>query len=331
MSISAMPEIKGEINTLDDRLAMGLPPYHQTLKFQNIHKITQALRRYTNDELIALLETSSIPLVQRYAAGMLLGIMGDRRLSTLNPSMKLIPKSTFLMGTPIEEVEKVCQQFQSVGVKKEWILKETPAFEVGIPAFKMGVYPVTNQEYLEFLEETQFDELPSNWLFGRYPAHLSNHPVFSVSEVAAETYTRWLSQKTGRKFRLPTEIEWEYAARGTDRREYPWGNQFHESYCNTAELGLFASTPVGIFPEGASAFGLLDMAGNVEEFTSNDYWTYPNGADITDDLMISRERYKVARGGSFTRFADLARCARRHGHYHKSIYIMGFRLAESLY
>ena len=323
-------EIKGEINTLDDRAAMALPQNHVSLKFQDISKVIRTLHTLSRDELGVLIETPAIPLLQRYAAGQLLGLLGDVRIKIFEPEMILIPKGSARIGTSVKEAEKVSQLFHSLGVKKEWIMKETPQFEWQINAFKMGKYPISNSEYLEFLEDTRYHELPTSWQFGRYPQHLSNHPVYSVSETAAEVYTQWLSHKTQRNFRLPSEVEWEYAARGLDGREYTWGNEFKENHCNTAEFGLFSSTPIGLFTEGKSPFGLLDMAGNVEEFTANHYWVYPGGTIIEDDLAITRNTYKVARGGSFTRFCDLARCARRHGFYHKPIYVMGFRLAETI-
>ena len=93
------------------------------------------------------------------------------------------------------------------------------------------------------------------------------------------------------------------------------------------ESGLFQSSPVGIFSNGASYFGVMDMAGNVEEYVSNDYFPYGEET-VQDDLALTLGQYRIARGGSFTRFEDLARCSRRHGRYPSDIYVMGFRLAE---
>jgi formylglycine-generating enzyme required for sulfatase activity len=96
------------------------------------------------------------------------------------------------------------------------------------------------------------------------------------------------------------------------------------------ELGLLSTTPVGSFPEGASPFGVLDMAGTVEEYVSTHYHAYPGGDLVEDDLFKAVGCYRIARGGAFNRFSDLARCGRRHGPYPKSLYAIGFRLAEDI-
>jgi formylglycine-generating enzyme required for sulfatase activity len=156
----------------------------------------------------------------------------------------------------------------------------------------------------------------------------ANRPVYTVSPEAADAYVAWLAEKTGRSFRLPTEAEWEYAAAGIERREFPWGHVFDSRRVNTREGDFLCTTPVGMYPDGATPEGICDLAGNVEEFVSNDYVPYPGGRPVIDDLMQNRGSYRVARGGSFTRFRDLARTRRRHGRYQSSIYVMGFRLAE---
>jgi len=109
---------------------------------------------------------------------------------------------------------------------------------------------------------------------------------------------------------------------------FPWGEHFEGGLANTVEEGLFRSTPVGIFPGGRTHLGVFDLAGNVEEYTASQYKPYPNGKEVRDDLLVKEGSYHIARGGSFTRFSDLARSTRRHGWYKKDIYGMGFRLAE---
>ncbi|MDH4365995.1 MAG: formylglycine-generating enzyme family protein, partial [Acidimicrobiia bacterium] len=147
----------------------------------------------------------------------------------------------------------------------------------------------------------------------------------------ASRYCAWLADTTGRPFRLPTEAEWEYAATGGDGRRYPWGDEWDPTRANTAEAGPLTTTPVGVYPQGASPFGLLDLAGNVEEFVADDYHPYPGAEVVDDDLTATHgAAYRVARGGSFARHGDLARCARRHGWYPSAHYAMGFRLAESV-
>ena len=172
--------------------------------------------------------------------------------------------------------------------------------------------------------------IPKGWRFGRFPEHEANHPVHTVTAAQADAYCDWLAHATGRAFRLPTEAEWEYAAAGLQGHDFPWGDTWAADHANTAEEGLFCSSPVGAFPKGVSWCGAHDMAGNVEEYMADDYRIYPGGPEISDDLSIQLGSYRVARGGSFTRFRDLARTRRRHGRYASEVYVMGFRLAESL-
>ena len=106
------------------------------------------------------------------------------------------------------------------------------------------------------------------WRDGRLPKGRADHPVVMVSHADARAYAKWLSSETGRAWRLPTEVEWEKAARGTDGRHFPWGNTYNPTRLNSHDAGPFDTMPVGRFPNGASPFGLMDAAGQVFEWTS---------------------------------------------------------------
>lgn len=138
----------------------------------------------------------------------------------------------------------------------------------------IDVFPVTNKQYKEFLDENKEWPLPHNWskVIRRYPAGKSDHPVVLVSYKDAEQFCKWRSQKKGEKYRLPTEEEWEKAARGTDGREYPWGNNFNKKNCNTNESGIDDTTEVNSYPSGTSPYGCYDMAGNVWEWVTGSDW-----------------------------------------------------------
>ena len=319
-----------DINMMSDRAAMNLPDHFVDLRWDGPNHVLSSLRHLTATSLVALVEDSTSNIATKYAAATLLGLVGDPRLVVLSPSMMTVPAARIRLGLDPGSIDCVMRQFADTRILRSWIQKESPTYDADIPTFRMGRFPVTNLEYRMFLASTAYLELPTSWSFGKYPAFKSNHPVFTVSSAAAEAYAQWLAALTGRRFRLPSEAEWEYAAGGPEGLEFPWGPSFDREKANTAEFGLFDSTPVGIFTAGASPFGILDMAGNVEEYTASDYAAYPGGEFVTDDLAASQGTYRVARGGSFTRFRDLCRTRRRHGKYDREMYVMGFRLAEDL-
>jgi formylglycine-generating enzyme required for sulfatase activity len=171
---------------------------------------------------------------------------------------------------------------------------------VDVAEFYIGKYPVTNAQYAAFVQAKNYDR-PKHWKDGRIPAGKENHPVVYVSWDDSVAFCEWLSQATGRTFRLPTEAEWEKAARGGLRipgldgalmdnplpaRTYPWGDKFSKDKCNVSESGAADTTPVDEYsPAGDSPYGVADMAGNVWEW-------------VEDWYRLSRN-YHVLRGGSW--------------------------------
>jgi len=153
---------------------------------------------------------------------------------------------------------------------------------VSMQKFYMDRHPVTNAQFAAFLEATHYKPKdPTNflnhWVKGSPPKGLENHPVVYVSLEDARAYARWAVK------RLPTEVEWQYAAQGTDGRKYPWGNEPDSTKCNN---GLGRTTPVNAFPGGASPFGVMDLIGNVWQLTN----------DVYDDGTYY---FGIIRGGSF--------------------------------
>jgi formylglycine-generating enzyme required for sulfatase activity len=148
-----------------------------------------------------------------------------------------------------------------------------------------------------------------------------------VSCYDALVYCHWLSEATGRTIALPSEAQWEKAARGANSAriafwlDYPWGDRFDVAKCNTEESGFGGTTPVGIFAQGASPYGCLNMAGNVREWTRslwgtdlfNPEFDYPyDPADAArENLKAASEVHRVVRGGSWYLTRDHARCAAR--------------------
>lgn len=199
-----------------------------------------------------------------------------------------------------------------------------PIRQVTLRDFAIGKYPVTNGDWLGFLQATnkEIPQLVSN-------TELVLHPVVNVSWNDATEYCKFLMETTGRKFGLPTEAQWEFAARGPEGRTYPWGNESYEGRVNFNSGG---TTPVNHFSTGATPSRIFDMAGNVWEWTMNWYANGYNAMDLTDPKGPDSGTYRVLRGGSwFNDFSDFLDAAYRvnflpgvQGNY------VGFRLAEDL-
>jgi formylglycine-generating enzyme required for sulfatase activity len=314
-----------------DRERLGLPDRYVAGRLDAA--LAEAQRRFTGvgpAQLLATFESSSATLVERIAAGNLLALAGNPRIDPEAPEMIAIEGGEIGIGLPANEIEGVVDEYRVLGVTRAWISKECPRHSLRLPRYAIARYPVTNAEYRAFLLDTGHAELPSSWMFRRYPVERANHPVHTIPPESADAYAAWLATRTGRAFRLPREAEWELAAAGPEGREFPWGERFDADLANTAETGLFDTSPVGAFRGGESPFGLSDMAGNVEEYVADLYAPYPGGDAVDDHLNADGRVYRVARGGCFARFRDLARTRRRHGHNPRSpVYAMGFRLAET--
>ncbi len=317
---------------MTDQERLGLPNHYRVGRLDaSVGKAYQLLYGLSKSALLDVLRVPTSTLSERIACGNLLALVGDPRIETFNPKMVRISGGEVKIGLPKDSVDHVLQRFDGLGLNRIWIDKECPQHTVQLAPYMLALYPLTNAEYQTFLLATGYQEIPTSWDFRRYPLERSNHPVYTLTPEAADAYVSWLATSTGRAFRLPTEAEWEWAAAGPLMHEFPWGPDFDANLCNTAETGLFSSSPVGAFVGGESAFGLSDMAGNVEEYVSDPYQAYPGGAFVADHLVDIHGSYRVARGGSFARFRDLARTRRRHGHNPQSpTYAMGLRLAESI-
>jgi formylglycine-generating enzyme required for sulfatase activity len=330
MTDDQLTPLLARLHDADDRIAMGLPQQVVDRLPVESHDYVADLVSMSPEVLAGIVEDRSASQPRRFFSGQLLALLGDPRIRPDMPTMGDIPTATVHVGLDPRSVDSVLHQRIPHGLQRDWLLKECPRHRMHVKAFRMMRYPVTNCEYHRFLAETQYSSLPTSWRFGRYPHELANHPVWSVDEAAAGMYASWLSQRLGRRFRLPTEAEWEYAASGGDDREYPWGNEFDQDAANTVEAGPLSTTPVGMYPAGRSPFGIDDLAGNVEELVVSNYAPYPSGIRINDNVATSRRTYRITRGGSFTRFSDLAHCHRRHcwSAPHR-LYATGFRLVES--
>jgi len=168
---------------------------------------------------------------------------------------------------------------------------ERPQREIDLPAFYIDKTEVTNG---------QFKQVYPNHFF---PKGKAQEPVTNISFNQATEYARAVGK------RLPTEEEWEKAARGSDGREYPWGVDFKQELCNFSGTSLNAPTKTNSYRLGTSPYGCADMAGNVYEWTSSWYQAYPGNADVN---VQYGQIFRVLRGGSFQSDRFGVRCARRH-------------------
>lgn len=245
---------------------------------------------------------------------------------SIEPEMIRVPEDEFLMGS--KSRHKYAQN------------NEEPQHTLNLPTYYIARMPVTNAQYAAFIQATKRNP-PSHWK-GRYrhaPKGKESHPVVYVSWYDAVDYCNWLSGETDKPFRLPSEAEWEKAARGTKGLIYPWGNWWSKQRCNSGEDDWDDTTPVESYPRGASHYGLLGMAGNVWEWTLSLWgenplepsFDYPyNPEDGREDLEAGDEVRRVLRGGSYADGAGDVRCAVRRGHLPYRLFrTVGFRVAAS--
>ena len=210
--------------------------------------------------LAALLNGGHLTPRERMDAGDTLAQLGDPRpgVCTLEPDMVPVPAGAFLMG----------EKQHTVTIKE---------------AFAIGRYPVTNAQFRLFVDDDGYTEkwqhcwTKEGWqerqkggwteprLWENVEFAQANQPVVGISWFEAHAYGQWLAAKTGKPYRLPTEAEWERAARHSDGRTYPWGTGWQDGCANTKELGLSRTTAVGMFPVDTAVCGVQDMAGNVND------------------------------------------------------------------
>ena len=252
--------------------------------------------------LLTIIKNGLLPPFDRALAGEALAVLGDDRNFD---ELVAIPGGPFLMGDDDDT-------------------DASPQHEVMLPDFKIGRYPVTNSQYRQFVEATKREwDSEDGWR-----PDCANCPAVGMTWHDARDYCAWLTEvwrkngqiKADEAVRLPSEAEWEKAARGTDGRQYPWEDKWDETRCNTSESGIGRTCAVGMYPDGASPFGVLDLAGNVWEWTSSlwgkDPWDpafkYPyDPADGRENVGAGDEILRVLRGGSWFDDQDGARCAYR--------------------
>jgi formylglycine-generating enzyme required for sulfatase activity len=184
---------------------------------------------------------------------------------------------------------------------------ERPAHEVLVKPFFMDQYEVTSEDYQKFIDATGYPA-PQGWVGGKYPEGAARFPVTGVSWTDANAYAQWADK------RLPTEDEWEFAARGPASLLYPWGNDWNPNAANLLESGKGKVVDVGSYPEGASPYGIHDMLGNAWEWTASQLQSYSGGSIRQDSLPDDQRRnLKVIRGGCYLNSGKQAMATYRNG------------------
>ncbi|HVP21212.1 MAG TPA: SUMF1/EgtB/PvdO family nonheme iron enzyme [Anaerolineaceae bacterium] len=230
------------------------------------------------------------------------------------PVMIQIPEGPFFMGTSDQQIENLLanEDWAQEWYDKDLFTSEQPYHELNLPGYDMAKYPVTNLEYFQFIMATGH-RAPRGWAGFHYLDGTEEFPVVGVSLQDAITFIKWMNGLFNRDYRIPTEAEWEKAARGPDGRVYPWGDDFDPWRCNTDESGKRAPSPIGSYsPGGDSQYGVTDMAGNVWEWTISQFMPYPYNPN--DGREVRKPTTKLAvRGGAWYYSRKLARCASREG------------------
>lgn len=273
------------------------------------------------DEALGIFDavrSRAVPIETRIEAADALGQSGDPRLEPGHPGRYVqIPAGRFRMGAQKTDPSKPNHDPEADD-------DEGPVSVVTLAAYRIGRYPVTVTEYRGFLESGGYAD-PRYWTAGgrgprEAPDHweeqnrFPNRPVVGVTWYEALAYCRWAGGA------LPSEAEWERAARGTEGRRFPWGNEQPDpSRCNY-DQNVGHLTPVGVYPQGATPEGIHDLAGNVFEWTRSVSGTRPytfdfrypyDAGDGREDLEAGENVGRFLRGGAFGNNARDARCASR--------------------
>ncbi len=257
--------------------------------------------------------------------------------------MVLIRSARFLMGTERTDIPRLQKVF-AIDVANLFSA-EVPRHSVSLDSFYLDRYEVTNTQFKKFLDRNpswQKDGIPARyhngnylkpWNGNDYPEADANHPVTNVSWYAAVAYCQWAGK------RLPTEAEWEYAARGgLAGKAFPWGDEpADKSRANYGASGIGGTTPVGSY--AANGYGLFDMAGNVWEYLADEWALYPSSPQrnpvagvnlFLDDSFLNVKSRRVIRGGSWGGAPVNLRVSYRDSHPPEGARdFVGFRCAES--
>jgi len=309
------------------------------------------------NSLVKLIEASALTPRERAEAGDTLARLGDPRVGTMTDFLFCeIPAGPFLMGNT-KETDSMSDDDEVPQITYNKIKSN----------YYASRYPITNAQFELFMKDPHGYENNEWWTktgldwrkertasFKQGGAFdLPNHPVVRITWYEAAAFTRWLTNKmrnenaklkiwekedirdvqidfTKWEVRLPSEAEWEKAARGTQGLRYPWGNEITLDHANYSDTNIGSTSAVGTFPLGMNGYGLLDMSGNVWEWCATQWIGNYTDYDKNENNDLEGNVQRVVRGGSFNYYDRRVRCAVRDGFNPRNRYYdLGFRVVVS--
>ncbi len=320
------PEVSAQDPLFERALLAGLAVRENDLG-RNVQEQDHRKLEWIRQWLECTVELGALGTLDRVEAGRVLSLLGDRRRG-VGVGEDGVPEIDWVevpAGRSVLGVEG--------GGPNAWGGLERE--EVDLPAFRIARFAVTKAQYRAFVADGGYTEswrscwTEEGWQWkgetegpGEYREELrfDNHPQVGVSWYEAFAFCRWLTRKLGFEVRLPSEREWEKAARGTDARAYPWGDEYEASRCNGLESEIGSTSAVGAFPTGASPYGVLDMSGNVWEWC----------ADEIELPWAEDELGLVLRGGGWGYPAEYLRAAYRNRRHAANRWTgVGFRVSAA--
>lgn len=240
--------------------------------------------------IVGLFILTSVGLLGAYQSG----LFGGNTDQPMNTGVNTASNNQNISAPSRNEMIKIPGGKFRMG-RNDGDLLEKPEREVEVRDFYMDKTEVTNAEYYQFVQEKQYNPIPLNWENGRPLTADLQHPVRYVNLDDIKAFAEWRSERDGVTYRLPTEEEWEYAARnGSDGNLYPWGNDWDENKASVRRDLIFV--PVGSKPEGANKWGVLDLIGNVWEWTSSPATAYPGSELVRQVEETIGKSHLVVRG-----------------------------------
>lgn len=313
-----LDELRLEQRAVTSHIERATSPAEQVRLQRRIHELADELTRVE-----ALQPARAVPPL----------ITVKANLPPWVPTLVKVSAGPFLMG--------------SSDTDKQADHDEKPQHTLTLPDYWIGKTPVTNAQFRPFVEgdgytnRAYWTEAGWQWresdkiIKPRYwddPTwNGDDYPVVGVGWFEAVAYCRWLTAQTGHTFRLPSEAEWEKAARGPNGRIWPWGNRWEAGRCNSAEAGIKKTSPVGQFPGGASPYGAFDMAGNVWEWCASKHdkrYRYKQ-EDEWAEAYVKQDDLRRRRGGAYWNDQKVVRVSSRDNVNPRSRFIdYGIRVAS---